>query len=165
MNDKRDDRWMKEAFKEGLRAKEEGEVPVGAIIVKDDAIIGRGHNRVEGLDDPTAHAEIIAIGAACNTVKNWRLNGCILYVTVEPCMMCGGAIIHSRIDKVVYGVKEPKFGSFGTVTDILRNNRFNHKVKVEESGFLKDEITTLMQEFFKSKRQEKHPNKKLSKSV
>ena len=96
---------------------------LGAIIVKDDMIIGRGYNRVESLKDPTAHAEIIAISAACNTIKNWRLNGSKLYVTVEPCMMCGGAILHSRIEKVVYSVKEPKFGSFGTVTDILKNNK------------------------------------------
>ena len=165
MNRKEDEKWLKEALREGLKALEEGEVPVGAIIVKDDIIIGRGYNRVESLKDPTAHAEIIAISAACNTIKNWRLNGSKLYVTVEPCMMCGGAILHSRIEKVVYSVKEPKFGSFGTVTDILKNNKFNHKVKVEESDFLKDEITDLMKEFFKSKRLEKQPNKKLSKSV
>jgi len=155
MNDKRDERWMREAYEEGLKAFDEGEVPVGAVIVKDDTIIGRGHNRVESLKDPTAHAEIIAISAACNTLGNWRLNGSMLYVTIEPCLMCGGAILHSRIEKVVYGIKEPKFGSFGTVTNILENNNFNHKVKVEESGILKEEIISLMKKFFKCKRRRK----------
>jgi len=155
MNDKRDERWMREAYEEGLKAFDEGEVPVGAVIVKDDTIIGRGHNRVESLKDPTAHAEIIAISAACNTLGNWRLNGSILYVTVEPCLMCGGAIFHSRIEKVMYGVKEPKFGSFGTVTNILENNNFSHSVKVEQTDILKDEITSLMKKFFKSKRRRK----------
>lgn len=158
-----EERWMRKAYEEGLKAFDEGEVPVGAVIVKDDTIIGRGHNRVESLKDPTAHAEIIAISAACNTVKNWRLNGCILYVTVEPCLMCGGAILHSRIEKVIYGIKEPKFGSFGTVTDILKSNKFNHTVKVEESDILKDEITSLMKIFFKSKRRRKRADR--SKSV
>jgi len=150
-----DEKWMRVAFEEGLKAMDEGEVPVGAVIVKDDKIIGRGHNRVESLRDPTAHAEIIAISSACNTIGDWRLNDSTLYVTVEPCLMCGGAIIHSRIDKVVYGIKEPKFGSFGTVTDILKNNKFNHTVKVEESGFLEEKITTLMKKFFESKRKKR----------
>jgi tRNA(adenine34) deaminase len=152
-NMRNEERWMKEAFEEGLKAFDDGEVPVGAVVVKDGAIIGRGHNRVEGLDDPTAHAEIIAISAACNTLKDWRLNGAVLYVTVEPCLMCGGAILHSRLSKVVYAVKEPKFGSFGTVTNILEKNKFNHQVIVEQTDYLKKEIENLLIEFFRQKRQ------------
>ncbi len=152
MDAKSAERFMKEAYEEGLRAFDDGEVPVGAVVVKDGAIIGRGHNRVESLVDPTAHAEIIAISAACNTLKNWRLNGATLYVTVEPCLMCGGAILHSRLSKVVFAAKEPKFGSFGTVTNILEKNRFNHQVIVEQTDFLKSEIENLLIEFFRQKR-------------
>jgi len=159
-----DEKWMKEAFEESLKAFEEGEVPIGAVVIRDNVVIGRGHNRVESLNDPTAHAEIIAISAACNTMKNWRLNGCTLYVTVEPCLMCGGAVIHSRIDRIVYGIKEPKFGSFGSVTDIFAKNKFNHEVVVEESSFLAKETMNLMKKFFESKR-ERDGQKQKIKSV
>ncbi len=161
----KDEKWMKAAFEEGLKAMEEGEVPIGAVVVKDGIIIGRGHNRVESLRDPTAHAEIIAISAACNTIGNWRLNGSMLYVTLEPCMMCGGAILHSRIEKIVYSLKEPKFGSFGSVTDILEKNKFNHKVEVEETAILKEGITSLMKKFFESKRKKSQSQKKDFESV
>jgi tRNA(adenine34) deaminase len=147
------ERWMKEAFEEGLKAFDEGEVPIGAVVVKDGMIIGRGHNRTESLNDPTAHAEIIAISAASNTLKSWRLKDATLFVTVEPCLMCGGAILHSRIKKVVYGVKELKFGCFGTVTNILEKNTFNHTVKVEQTDILKEDIENLLIEFFRQKRQ------------
>ena len=146
------ERMMKQAFEESLKAFDEGEVPIGAVIVKDGMVIGRGHNRIESLNDPTAHAEIIAISAASNTLKNWRLNGSTLYVLVEPCLMCGGAILQSRIDKVVYGVKEPKFGCFGTVTNILKMNKFNHQVIVEQTDFLREDIENLLIEFFRQKR-------------
>ncbi len=146
------ERMMKQVFEESLKAFDEGEVPIGAVIVKDGMVIGRGHNRIESLNDPTAHAEIIAISAASNTLKNWRLNGSTLYVSVEPCLMCGGAILQSRIDKVVYGVKEPKFGCFGTVTNILEKNKFNHQVIVEQTDFLREDIENLLIEFFRQKR-------------
>jgi tRNA(adenine34) deaminase len=148
-----DKRWMKEAYEEGLKAFDEGEVPIGAVVVKNNSIIGRGHNRVESLNDPTAHAEIIAISAACNTVSNWRLEECSLYVTVEPCLMCGGAILHSRIERVVYVATEPKFGSLGSAADILAKNNLNHKVEVDKIDFLSNNISNLMKKFFASKRE------------
>jgi len=164
MRNETDKRWMKVAYEEGLKALDEGEVPIGAVVVKDGRIIGRGHNRTEALKDPTAHAEIIAITSACNTLGDWRLNGSSLYVTVEPCLMCGGAVIHSRIDRIVYGIKEPKFGSFGSVTDIFAKNKFNHEVVVEESSFLAKETMNLMKKFFESKR-ERDGQKQKIKSV
>ena len=104
-------RFMQAAYQEALKALDEGEVPVGAIIVRDEQVIGRGYNRIEHLSDATAHAEIIAIGAASNKSVSWRLNGCTMYVTLEPCLMCLGAIMQSRIDTVVYGASDPRYGA------------------------------------------------------
>ncbi len=154
-----DEKWMKEAYGEALEALDEGEVPIGAVVIRGNVVIGRGHNRVESLNDPTGHAEIIAISDACNTIKSWRLNGCAIYVSVEPCMMCGGAILHSRIEKVVYAVKEPKFGSFGSVIDILEKNKFNHTVEVIETDILKQDIENLLIEFFRKKRNQSEARK------
>ncbi|MEJ2568752.1 MAG: nucleoside deaminase, partial [candidate division WOR-3 bacterium] len=105
-----DEKWMREALKEAVKSFENEEVPVGAVVVRDDTIIGRGCNRKEALNDPTAHAEIIAITAAANSIGDWRLDGCILYSTLEPCLMCAGAVIQSRISRVVYGASDEKFG-------------------------------------------------------
>lgn len=145
-----DERWMKEALLEAKLAKEENEVPVGAIVVQAGKIIGRGHNRVETLKDPTAHAEIIAITSACNTLGDWRLNDSTLYVTLEPCPMCAGAILVSRIKRCVFGVKDTNLGSLGSV----------YSIKSSEmditSGILESECKALLRNFFKVVR---HKNK------
>jgi tRNA(adenine34) deaminase len=107
-------RFMNLAYQEALKAMDEGEVPVGAVIVRDNQIIGRGYNRIEQLSDATAHAEIIAISAASNNSASWRLNGCTIYVTLEPCVMCLGAIMQSRIETIIYGASDPRFGAIDT---------------------------------------------------
>ncbi len=145
-----DEKWMREALKEAGKSFEKGEVPVGAVIVKNGTIIGRGCNRKEALKDPTAHAEIIAITAAANSIGDWRLDGCILYSTLEPCLMCAGAVIQSRISRVVYGARDDKFGALGSVIDI-RNNEWNSKFEVT-SGVLKEESAKLLKKFFKERR-------------
>ncbi|MCD6277959.1 tRNA adenosine(34) deaminase TadA [candidate division WOR-3 bacterium] len=144
--------FMKLALQEAERAFSEGEVPIGAVIVKDGVVVGRGHNQVERLKDPTAHAEIIAITSAASTLNNWRLKGCTIYVTVEPCPMCAGALILSRIDRVVYGVDDKKFGALGSVCDIAKY-RFNHKFDVEK-GVLAREAEELLKAFFSQIRKE-----------
>jgi len=145
-----DTRWMQMALKEAEKAYGEKEVPVGATVVLNDEIIGRGYNRVETLQDPTAHAEIIAISSAVNRMGNWRLNGATLYSTIEPCLMCAGAIILSRIEKIVFGARDEKFGAFGSVLDITKY-KWNHKIVVV-SGILEDESAALMKQFFAGKR-------------
>lgn len=117
-------RFMNIAYQEALKALDEGEVPVGAVVVRDGQVIGRGYNRIEKCGDATAHAEIIAIGAASDSAGSWRLNGCTLYVTLEPCIMCLGAIMQSRIDAVVYGATDPRFGA-------LRSDR--HRDEIERA--------------------------------
>ena len=129
--------WMKTALAEAKKARDEGEVPVGAVVVKDDAVIGRGHNQAEGLKDPTAHAEILAIGAAATTLDSWRLEGATIYVTLEPCTMCAGAIVLARLNKLVYGTSDPKAGACGTLMNVPRDERLNHLVEIE-SGFMED---------------------------
>jgi tRNA(adenine34) deaminase len=142
---------MQEALKEARQALEEGEVPVGAVIVLDGRIIGRGHNRVEALKDPTAHAEILAIGAAATYVGNWRLSDATLYVTVEPCAMCAGAIVLARLNRLVFGVRDPKSGACGSVFDIVRDHRLNHWVEVIE-GVLAVDSGEIIREMFKEVR-------------
>lgn len=143
--------FMAEAIKEAVRALEEDEVPVGAVAVLNGQIIGRGHNRTESLKDPTAHAEIIAISSAANYLNNWRLQGVTLYCTLEPCPMCAGAIILARIKRLVFGLKDQKFGAVGSVVDLVNRKLFNHKVEVR-SGMEEERIKAIMQEFFKKKR-------------
>ncbi len=142
-----DERWMQHALAEARRADEEDEVPVGAVVVRDGRIIGRGHNRTEHLQDPTAHAEILAIGAAASAMKSWRLEGASIYVTVEPCSMCAGALVLARIKRLVFGVRDPKAGACGSILDIVRNGRLNHRVEVTE-GVLADEASGLLRHFF-----------------
>jgi tRNA(adenine34) deaminase len=146
--------YFQEAIREAESAFKEGEVPVGCVIVKDGEIIAKGHNRVESLNDPTAHAEIIAIGSAGEKLKNWRLTGCTMYVTLEPCLMCTGALILSRIDKVVYLVEDQKFGTFESQLQIYDLFKFNHKFEVQkyEDPELQEKVRSLMQSFFKSLR-------------
>ncbi|MEO0292917.1 MAG: tRNA adenosine(34) deaminase TadA [candidate division WOR-3 bacterium] len=145
-----DEKWMREALKEAEKSFREEEVPVGAVVVRNGSIIGRGYNRKEALKDPTAHAEIIAITAAANSLGDWRLEGCELYSTLEPCLMCAGAIIQARISRVVYGAKDEKFGSLGSVIDV-RNKRWNWNFEVV-SGVLQEEAANLLKEFFKNRR-------------
>jgi len=148
-----DVKWMRQALKEANKAYIEKEVPIGAVVVLDNEIIGRGYNRVEALQDPTAHAEIIAISSAVNKMRNWRLNGAVLYSTIEPCLMCAGAIILSRINKVVFGARDEKFGAFGSVMDITKYH-WNHKIIIVP-GILENETASLIKNFFKEKRREK----------
>ncbi len=146
-----DERFMLEALKEAQRAFEEGEVPVGAVVIYEGKIIGRGHNRTEALQDPTAHAEIIAITAAATYLNNWRLNGAKLYVTLEPCIMCAGAAVLARLDEIIYALPDPKFGGCVSLYRIPEDQRLNHRVKIRQGPF-GDKVRLLMQEFFKQKR-------------
>ncbi len=148
-----DDFFMSEALKEAQKAFDEDEVPVGAIAVYKNQIIGRGHNRVEHLNDPTAHAEIIAITAAANALNSWRLNDVIVYTTIEPCIMCAGALVLARIKKIVFGARDEKFGGCGSVFNIAKEKKLNHQIEITE-GILKNEALTLMREFFAKKRKE-----------
>lgn len=141
--------FMRAAIAEARNAAEHGEVPVGAVIIKDNAIIGIGRNRKEELNDPTSHAEMEAIRNACETIGGWRLNGSSIYVTAEPCLMCAGAILHARIDKVYFGVKEPKFGAVLSAANVFDNVAYNHRAEWF-SGILSDEIETMMKDFFKN---------------
>lgn len=127
-----DERMMGLALHEAEQAGADGEVPIGCIIVKEGRILGRGRNRMERLKDPTAHAEILAIGAACQALDNWRLDGCTMYVTLEPCPMCAGAILNSRIGRVVYAARDKRLGALGSTYDILNNNPIHRVIQVEQ---------------------------------
>lgn len=144
---------MAEALKEAHRAFQKSEVPIGAILVIDNQIISRGHNLRKKHKLPTSHAEIIAIEKASRKLQRWILDDATLYVTVEPCMMCVGAILQARIKRVVYGAPQEKFGSLGGVIDLLEVNPFNHQVEVTK-GVLKEQASQLMKKFFKQIRQE-----------
>lgn len=145
---------MVEAIKEAKKAELIDEVPIGCVIVKDDKIIARGHNLRESKQRSTAHAEIIAIEKACRKLKSWRLEGCSLYVTLEPCPMCSGAILQSRIEHVVYGAKDPKGGCMESCMNMYEVKGFNHYSDVI-GGVLEDECGSLLKTFFKRKREEK----------
>jgi tRNA(adenine34) deaminase len=144
---------MKEAVKEARKALDEGEVPVGAVVVADGRVVGRGHNRVEGLRDATAHAEIIALGAASGGLGDWRLEGATVYVTMEPCMMCVGAMFLSRIDRVVYGTADRRAGVCGGVLDLGRLKYMDREITID-GGVLEAECRSLLQEFFQKLRQD-----------
>jgi tRNA(adenine34) deaminase len=146
-----DEVWMRKALREAEAAGSVGEVPVGAIVVHKGRIIGRGHNQRETLNDPTAHAEMIAITAAAGELESWRLIECTLYVTLEPCAMCAGAIVLARIPRLVFGAKDPKAGACGSVLDITQHPRLNHRV-APETGVLADECAHVLSEFFKKRR-------------
>ena len=139
--------YMKEALKEARKAYKKLEIPVGAVIIKDGEIIARGHNVKEEKKDTTKHAEIIAIQKASKKLDNWRLNDCEMYITLEPCPMCAGAIIQSRIKKVYIGAMDEKTGACGSVLNLLEDYKFNHKVEVEK-GILKDDCEKMLKEFF-----------------
>lgn len=143
--------FMFEALAEAEKAAALGEVPVGAVIEKDGVIIGRGHNLTETLKDPTAHAEMLAIRQAAETLGGWRLTGCSIYVTCEPCTMCAGAMIWARLDKAYIGTMDPKGGACGSVFNVLAETRLNHQIEVE-TGILQDECSAIMKEFFRELR-------------
>ena len=142
---------MQAALREAKASEALDEVPIGCVIVHDGLVIGRGHNQVETLQDATAHAEIIAIGAASNALESWRLNECTMYVTLEPCAMCAGAIILSRVGRLVYGARDPKAGACGSVLDVIHERRLNHRVDVTPD-VLTDECGAILKEFFARKR-------------
>ncbi|MDD5097521.1 MAG: tRNA adenosine(34) deaminase TadA [Candidatus Omnitrophica bacterium] len=142
---------MAEALKEAQQAFAEDEVPVGAVIVSEGKIIGRGHNQIERLKDPTAHAEIIAITSAANCLGTKWLNQASLYVTIEPCAMCAGALVLARIKNLFFGAKDPKTGACGSVVNIVNHKKLNHRIKVSK-GILELECSSLLKEFFKQKR-------------
>ena len=143
--------WMKHALRLAENAFSEGEVPVGAIVVKEDRIIGRGYNQREGLNDPTAHAEIIAITAASGTLDDWRLDGCSLYVTKEPCPMCAGAVINSRISELIFGAYDDKKGCCGSLYQLCGDKRLDSRTAVK-GGVEEQKCTAILQEFFQSQR-------------
>jgi tRNA(adenine34) deaminase len=143
-----DDRgWMCEALAEAKRAAEQGEVPVGALLVRDGEVLGRGHNRRELEADPLAHAELLAIRQAAARLGTWRLTGCTLYVTLEPCAMCAGALVNSRIERLVFGAPDPKAGYCGTLGNVVQDRRLNHQVKVE-AGVMEEECAATLKSFF-----------------
>ena len=135
------------ALQEAEKALEDGEVPVGAVIVKDNKIIGRGYNQVEKLKDATAHAEMIALTSASNSIGNWRLSECSIYVTLEPCIMCTGALLASRINNLFFSTFDSKFGACGSVYNLADTGKTNHKINVY-SGIYAEESKNLLQEFF-----------------
>lgn len=144
-------RFMYAALQEAEHAFEEDEVPVGAVVVHKNRIIGRGYNQVEKLNDATAHAEMIALTSASNHLKSWRLNECSIYVTFEPCIMCTGALLSSRIENLYYATSDTKFGACGSVHNLAENSKTNHTIKVF-SGILAKESEDLLKSFFAKKR-------------
>ncbi len=145
------EKWMLEAIDEARKAEAITEVPIGAVIVYDGRVVGRGHNLRETSFDPTAHAEMVAIREASRQLGAWRLSGCTLYVTLEPCPMCAGAIVQSRIDRVVFGTTDPKAGCAGTLMNLLQEERFNHRVDVIDH-ILHEECAQLLTSFFRKLR-------------
>ena len=152
-----DQRWMRLAIAEAERAAAMGEVPVGAVVVRGGEIVGRGHNRREVDGDPLAHAELLAIRRASQEIGGWRLSGCTLYVTLEPCAMCAGALVNSRVDRLVYGAPDPKAGYCGSLGDLARDERLNHRLEVT-AAVLEDECGDLLKEFFEGLRKSRRPS-------
>jgi tRNA(adenine34) deaminase len=148
-----DPAFMQLALEQARLAQAEGEVPVGAVVVRDGQVIGRGHNRPVGAHDPTAHAEVMALREAARGLGNYRLDGCDLYVTLEPCPMCSGAMLHSRLRRVVFGARDPKTGAAGSVLDLFAEPRLNHRTQVS-GGILAEDCGRLLADFFASRRQE-----------
>lgn len=144
-------KWMEVAFAEAEKALDEDEVPVGAVIIRDGRIIGRGHNMINRMTDPTAHAEIIALTAACQTVGDVRLDGADIFVTLEPCSMCAGALVLARVKRLFYGATDPRTGACGSVFDIVREPRLNHQIEVYGELFA-DRAAELLETFFQKHR-------------
>ena len=146
-----DEKWMSLALEQARKAEEEGEVPVGAVLVKDDLLIAKAHNQPISTNDPTAHAEIQLLRAAGEELKNYRLTGTSLYVTLEPCAMCLGAIMHARVEHVVFGAYDPKTGVCGSSENLMDAKCFNHKINLA-SGVMENESKRLLKNFFNSRR-------------
>lgn len=146
-------KYMEEAYREAQAAAAEGEVPIGAVIVRNGEIIARAHNRTEQDKDPTAHAEMLAIREAAALLGGWRLTGCSMFVTAEPCSMCAGAIVWARIEKLYIGTMDPKAGACGSVFNIPQDERLNHYVEIE-TGLMSEECSALMKDFFRKLRSE-----------
>ena len=142
-----DERFMRLALQEALAAGDDGDVPIGAVVVRAGRVIGRGHNQREKLNDPTAHAEMIALTAASAFVGSWRLDGCTLYVTLEPCPMCAGAIVLARLERLVFGAVDPKAGACTSLYRIPTDERLNHRVEVT-AGVLAEDCKAMLQQFF-----------------
>ncbi len=153
VNEESDAAMMRLAMREAVAALDHDDVPVGAVVAHRGRVIGRGHNQREQLHDPTAHAEMIAITAAAEYLKCWRLEDCTLYVTLEPCVMCAGAMVLARLPRLVYGTPDPKAGACGSVYDIVREGKLNHRVAVT-AGVLAPECADLLQAFFQERRRQ-----------
>ena len=156
-NSKENERFIKLAIEQAKIAEENGDVPIGAVIVYQNQIIAKAYNQREQLADPTAHAEIIALTQAAAALENWHLNGCTMYVTLEPCPMCAGALVLSRMDRLCYGCDDPKTGACKSLYNIVQDERLNHRLEVS-SGVLADECSQQLQEFFAKRRIEKKNN-------
>ena len=159
-DDNIDQRFMKLAIDQAFIAAENGDVPVGVVIVFENRVIAKAHNQRQLLNDPTAHAEIIALTQAAEAVGNWRLNGCTIYVTLEPCPMCAGALVMARIDRLVFGCKDPKAGACGSLYNIVQDERLNHNMDIT-SGVLDTECGQVLSDFFKVRRDENNNKKQL----
>lgn len=157
----RDSYYMQLAIEEAKKAESINEVPIGCVIVLNDTVIAKGHNGRETYQNSLAHAELVAINEACKKLKSWRLEDAELFVTLEPCPMCAGGIIMSRIKRVVYGADDPKGGCAGTLMNLLQDSRFNHQCIVDR-GILQDECSQLLSHFFKKLREQKKNEKKLN---
>ncbi len=149
--DAADEAWMRRALELAREAERAGEVPVGAVIVRDGAIVGEGANRPIGTRDPTAHAEMVALRAAAATSESYRLTGTTLYVTLEPCAMCAGAMVHARVQRLVYAATDPRAGAAGSIFNIVQHPALNHRVEVE-GGVLADECGRMLRAFFAARR-------------
>jgi tRNA(adenine34) deaminase len=146
-----DERWMRAALDEARAAVAHGDVPIGAVVVRHDQVIGRGRNERERREDPTAHAEVLALREAAAALGSWRVLDCTLYVTLEPCAMCAGAIVLARVPRVVYACTDPKAGAAGSVLDVLAQPQLNHRPEVV-GGVLADEASALLRTFFRARR-------------
>ncbi len=151
MGEKNDERYMRLALEEAEAAAAEGEVPIGAVVVCDGRVVARAHNRREGDADPSAHAEFLAMVVAARALGRWRLTGCTVYVTLEPCLMCAGLMVNARVDRCVYGAADPKGGALGTLYDVSHDERLNHEFEVTP-GVLADEAAGLLRAFFRARR-------------
>ncbi|MHC4069309.1 MAG: tRNA adenosine(34) deaminase TadA [Planctomycetota bacterium] len=158
---KDDERYMGVAIESAKIAEDNGDVPIGAVIVHNGSIIGRAWNQRQQLNDPTAHAEIIALTQAAVALESWRLNGCTIYVTLEPCAMCAGALVLARIDRLVYGSSDPKAGACGSLYNIVQDERLNHRLEVT-AGVLATDCSKQLQEFFAKRRIENKSNGEIS---
>lgn len=144
--------YMRMALEEATRASSEGEVPIGAVVVREGKVLSRAHNRKEALADPTAHAEILALRAAAEAIGHWRLTDADIYVTLEPCAMCAGAMVQARVRRCVFGPEDPKAGAAGSLLNILADPRLNHRVEVT-AGILREESAALLRDFFRERRE------------